>query len=96
VEDLLLWAELRVRAEALGVAQVDVSAGVLLVRLAADTTVEASQAQALARRWRGVTLTPQGVLRLPVPPGGAPLAALAEALGALEELPLGGLARAGL
>ena len=52
--------------------------------------------EALARRWRGVTVTPQGVLRLPVPPGTAPLAALGDALGALEERALGGLARAGL
>jgi transcription-repair coupling factor (superfamily II helicase) len=95
VDDLLRWAELRVRAEALAVTQVDLAAGALQLRFAADPGLDASKLQALARRWRGATLTPQGVLRLPVPPGTASLAALGEALEALEGRTLG-LARAGL
>jgi transcription-repair coupling factor (superfamily II helicase) len=96
VEDLLRWAELRVRAEALGVAQVDLSAGNLSLRFAPEPALDPSALPDLLRRWRGSAVTPQGVLRLPLPPGQAPLAALGEALSALGEHPLKGLARAGL
>jgi len=98
VEDLLRWAELRARADALGIAQVDLSGGALQLRFAAlpQAEAEAGVPADLARRWRGATFTPQGVLRLPVPPSAAPLAALADALAALEERLLRGLARAGL
>jgi transcription-repair coupling factor (superfamily II helicase) len=96
VEDLLRWAELRARAEALGLAQVDLSGGALQLRFAVAPGMDPGSVAELARRWRGATLTPQGVLRLPVPPGAASLAALGDALAALEGRAVGGLARAGL
>jgi transcription-repair coupling factor (superfamily II helicase) len=96
VEDLLHWAELRARAEAVGVVQVDLSAGNLALRFAPEPAVDPAALPDLLRRWRGSVVTPQGVLRLPVPSEKGPLAALDEALSALEAHPLKGLARAGL
>jgi transcription-repair coupling factor (superfamily II helicase) len=95
VEDLLRWAELRMRAESLGIAQVDLSAGALHVRFTAEAPVDPSALPDFLRRWRGAAVTPQGVLRLPLPAGAAPLDGLEEALSALDER-LRGLARAGL
>ncbi|HEU5323872.1 MAG TPA: hypothetical protein VFX28_23920, partial [Methylomirabilota bacterium] len=74
--------------------QVDVSGGALQVRFAAAP--DAAALPELVRRWRGAALTPSGLLRLPVPPGATPLAVLGDALAALEQRALGGLARAGL
>jgi transcription-repair coupling factor (superfamily II helicase) len=96
VQDLLRWAELRVRSESLGIAQVDLTGGALHVRFTAEAPVEPGALPDVLRRWRGATLTPQGLLRLPLPPGAAPLEGLAEALAAVEERLLRGLARAGL
>jgi transcription-repair coupling factor (superfamily II helicase) len=95
VDDLLRWAELRTRAEALDLSQVDSGGGVLQLRFAATPDLGAAAVQDLARRWRGATLA-GAVLRLPLPTGRAPLAALGEALDALEERLQRGLARAGL
>ncbi|HET8647515.1 MAG TPA: TRCF domain-containing protein, partial [Vicinamibacteria bacterium] len=96
VEDLLRWAELRVRAESLGLAQVDLTGGALLLRFGPQPPLDPAVLPELLRRWRGAAVTPQGVLRLPVPAGAAALDALGEALGALEERLLRGLAGAGL
>jgi transcription-repair coupling factor (superfamily II helicase) len=95
VDDLLRWAELRVRAEALDITQVDTGGGVLQLRFPAAPELGATAVQELGRRWRGATLA-GAVLRLPLSPGRAPLDALGEALDALEERLLRGLARAGL
>jgi transcription-repair coupling factor (superfamily II helicase) len=96
VQDLLRWAELRMRSESLGIAQVDLTGGALHVRFTAEAPVEPSALPDFLRRWRGATLTPQGLLRLPLAPGAGPLEGLAEALAALDERLLRGLARAGL
>jgi transcription-repair coupling factor (superfamily II helicase) len=95
VQDLLRWAEQRVRAEALGITQVDVAGGALAVRFAAAPALGGSALQDLGRRWRGAAIS-GATLRLPLPPRGAPLDVLAEATAALEEALGQGLARAGL
>lgn len=92
VEDLLRWAALRVRAEALEITQVDWTAGALHVRFVAATQA-ATALPELARAWRGAAVTPQGALRLPAPPARAPLDTLEAALSTLEERLLGRLAR---
>jgi transcription-repair coupling factor (superfamily II helicase) len=95
VDDLLLWAELRARAEALGIAQVDLTAAALVVRFVAPPDLAGGPLPDLVRQWRGATFTAAGLLRLPLPPGRAPLPALAAALDTLEER-VRGLAGAGL
>ena len=95
VDDLLLWAELRARSEALGIAQVDLVAGTLVVRFTAPPDLATGPLPDVVRQWRGATVTASGHLRLPLAPGQAALPALARALEALEER-VRGLAGAGL
>jgi transcription-repair coupling factor (superfamily II helicase) len=95
VDDLLLWAELRARSEALGIAQVDLVAGTLVVRFAVPPDLATGPLPDVVRQWRGATVTASGHLRLPLAPGQAALPALGRALEALEQR-VRGLAGAGL
>ncbi len=79
VAGLLRYAELRLRAEALGVAQVDAAAGGLVVRFDARTAVSPDALLRLASERPGARLLPDG-LRWPLS-GQAPLDALADLLG---------------
>jgi transcription-repair coupling factor (superfamily II helicase) len=84
VEGLLGYAALRLRAEALGVIQVDLGAAALHLRLAPETPLGGATLPAAVRAWPGATLAPSGVLRAPLPPGRAALDALGEVLLSLE------------
>jgi len=84
VEGLLHYAALRLRAEALGVVQVDLGASALHLRLAPETPLGGTALPAAVRAWPGATLAPSGVLRAPLPPGRAAMEALGDVLQALE------------
>jgi transcription-repair coupling factor (superfamily II helicase) len=84
VESLLEYAALRMRAEALGMIQVDLGASALHLRLAPETPLGGPTLLAAVRAWPGASVTPAGVLRAPLPPGRSALAALGEVLAALE------------
>jgi transcription-repair coupling factor (superfamily II helicase) len=84
VESLLDYAALRLRAEALGVLQVDLGAAALHLRLAAETPLGGPALVAAVRAWPGASVSPAGVLRAPLPAGTPPPAVLADVLGALE------------
>jgi transcription-repair coupling factor (superfamily II helicase) len=71
VEGLLRYASARLRAEALGVAQVDRSAGALHVRFWPSAAPAPDLLVRLVRGTPGASLTPAGVLRVPAPPGAA-------------------------
>jgi transcription-repair coupling factor (superfamily II helicase) len=83
-QGLLAFVRLRLRAEALGVTQVDLAAGRLHLRFSPATTLEPAAAVALVRGRPGAALTPHG-LRVPLPPDTAPLAGLDDLLDVLEE-----------
>ena len=89
VEGLLHFAALRLRAEALGVQQVDLAAGALHLRFAPDGAL-AQVLVATVAAWTGASLSPQGLLRVPLAAGRAPLPALAEILDPLERAACGG------
>jgi transcription-repair coupling factor (superfamily II helicase) len=84
-ETLLEFASQRLRADALGVSQVDRVASGLALRLVPRGPVPPEALVGLAASLPGAALTPEGVLRLP-DAGNAPLAALAQALDRLEAL----------
>jgi len=85
-EGLLAYVRLRLRAEALGVTQVDLAGGSLHLRFAPTTPLEPAAAVALVRGRTGAGLTPHG-LRLPLPADTAPVAGLDALFDALEEAP---------
>jgi transcription-repair coupling factor (superfamily II helicase) len=62
VEGLLRYAGLRLRAEALGIAQVDLSAGRLRVRIDETTPLVPEHLVALVARRSGAALQPEGLL----------------------------------
>jgi transcription-repair coupling factor (superfamily II helicase) len=80
VESLMLFAGLRLRLEGLGVQQADLAGGALHLRIAAETRLRPEGVMDLVRRIPGASLSPQGVLRAPVSPDDAPLAALSALL----------------
>jgi len=84
VDALLLFAALRLRLEDLRVAQADLAGGALHLRIAPETRLHAEGVMELVRLIPGASLSPQGVLRAPVPPGESPLQALAALLDRLE------------
>jgi transcription-repair coupling factor (superfamily II helicase) len=84
VESLLAYGALRVRAEALGVVQVDLGAAALHLRLSSDTPLGGATLPAALRAWVGATLSQSGVIRAPLPPASPPLATLGDVLEALE------------
>jgi transcription-repair coupling factor (superfamily II helicase) len=84
IDGLLGYAALRLRAEALGVIQVDLGAAALHLRLAAETPLAGTALATAVRAWPGASLRPSGVLRAPLPPGRPPFSALGDVLEALE------------
>jgi transcription-repair coupling factor (superfamily II helicase) len=84
VDALLGYAGLRLRSEALGVVQADLAGGALHLRFAPTTPLAPEALVPLVRRLPGATLSPQGVLRVPVPPASAAPAALGAILRTLE------------
>jgi transcription-repair coupling factor (superfamily II helicase) len=84
VDALLGYAGLRLRSEALGVVQADLAGGALHLRFAPTTPLAPETLVPVVRRLPGASLSPQGVLRVPLPPGSAAPLALASVLRALE------------
>jgi transcription-repair coupling factor (superfamily II helicase) len=84
VAALLDYAALRLRADALGVIQVDLGAAALHLRLGPETPLGGPALVAAVRAWPGASVSPAGVLRAPLLPGSPALAALGDVLGALE------------
>ncbi len=84
VLSLLRYAGLRLRAEALGLSQVDAAGGSLHLRFAATTPLPPERLVRAARELPGGALSPQGILKARLPEGEDPLAALAALLGVLE------------
>jgi transcription-repair coupling factor (superfamily II helicase) len=82
---LFAFASLRLRAEALGLVQVDLAGGALHLKFGEAGSLPAEALVARVRAIPGASLSPQGVLRVPLPPGDDPLEALPELLGLLEE-----------
>ena len=93
VEGLLRYADLRRRAEALGVAQVDRAGGSLHLRLAPETPLPSEALAALVRTHPTIGATPQG-LRAALPDAGDPLGGLAALLERLEGAAVGAAGRA--
>jgi transcription-repair coupling factor (superfamily II helicase) len=83
VDALLRYASLRLRAEALGISQIDRQAAALHLRFAPSPALSPELVTALVRSRPGAALTPQGTLRLPVSSRDS-LDAVAAALEALE------------
>jgi transcription-repair coupling factor (superfamily II helicase) len=84
VDALLGYAGLRLRSEALGIVQADLAGGSLHLRFAPTTPLAPETLVPVVRRLPGASLSPQGVLRVPLPPGSAAPLALASVLRALE------------
>jgi transcription-repair coupling factor (superfamily II helicase) len=83
VDGLLRFAQLRVRAEALAVLQVDAAPGALILRFDSRTPLEAEALVGVARERPGSALLPDG-LRWPLD-GAEPMDALAGLLDRLQE-----------
>jgi transcription-repair coupling factor (superfamily II helicase) len=84
VTGLLRYAGLRLRAEALGVAQVDLVGRTLHLRLAAQMPFAPDSLAALVRTHRAIVPTPQG-LKSSLPEGQDPLDGLAALFGRLQD-----------
>ncbi len=83
VRDLFRCAALRLRAEELGVAQIERSGNILSWRFVEDAALAAENLVAVVSRTGGAALSPGGVLRVPM--DGDPLATVEATLGALEQ-----------
>jgi transcription-repair coupling factor (superfamily II helicase) len=84
VEGLFSYAAVRLRAEALGVAQVDVSSSSFSLRFGPDTSFTAEALIAAVATLPGARLNPEGI-RIPRPPSEPPTPVLATILSRLEE-----------
>jgi transcription-repair coupling factor (superfamily II helicase) len=84
VTTLLAYAALRLRAEALGFAQVERGERTLLLRPGPGAALAAERVVGFVSATRGAALAPDGALRAPLAAGADPLAALAALLAALE------------
>jgi transcription-repair coupling factor (superfamily II helicase) len=84
VEGLLRYAAARLRVEALGISQVDRSAGALHVRFWPSAAPAPERLVALVRSLPGASLTPAGILRLPASPTAPALDGLEALLATLE------------
>ncbi|HET9314971.1 MAG TPA: transcription-repair coupling factor, partial [Vicinamibacteria bacterium] len=82
---LFEFASLRLRAEALGLTQVDLAGGALHLRFGESGGLPPEALVARVQAVPGASLSPQGVLRVPFPAGDDALEALPELLGLLEE-----------
>ena len=65
-------------------AQVDLAGGALHLRFVAPPPLRPEALVGAVRRLAGATLSPQGVLRVPLPPAASALLALGSVLQALE------------
>jgi transcription-repair coupling factor (superfamily II helicase) len=83
---LLEFAAQRLRAEALGISQVDRAGAALLLRLLPQAPYPPEVLVGLVSALPGAALSPDGVLRLPTPAQEGPLTALAGILDRLETL----------
>jgi transcription-repair coupling factor (superfamily II helicase) len=81
---LLAYAGLRLRAEAVGVAQVDLTGPTLHFRFAPQPPLPPESLVHLVRGLAGASLLPQGILRAPTLPGEDALTALGRVLEPLE------------
>jgi transcription-repair coupling factor (superfamily II helicase) len=86
VDGLLTYGGLRIRSEALGVIQADIGSSALHLKLGAETPLAGPALAHLPSALPGATLSPQGVLRVPVVSVSRPLALLEEVLEVLEGL----------
>ena len=84
VEALLGYAGLRLRAERVGVMQADLAGSALHLRFTPTIPVAPEALVSAVRRLAGATLSPQGVLRVPVPPMASAPVALGAVLRELE------------
>ena len=82
---LFEFASLRLRAEALGLTQIDLAGGALHLRFGESGGLPPEALVARVQAVPGASLSPQGVLRVPFPAGDDALEALPELLGLLEE-----------
>jgi transcription-repair coupling factor (superfamily II helicase) len=89
VGTLLVFARLRMQAEALGIQQVDRSGSALSLRLTAETALPPAGLLRFVASQPGASLSPDALLRLPLAVGEDPLSRLAVALQALELLRIG-------
>ncbi len=88
VSALLSYAALRLRAEALGIAQVDLSGSRLSLRFDAATRLPPATLVEAARSLPGASLTPDGILKA-VPSTPDPLSSVSALLDRLEDCPRG-------
>jgi len=96
VDALLGYAGLRLPAEAVGVVQADLAGSALHLRFGPDVPVAPAALVSAVRRLAGATLSPQGVLRVPVPATASALGALGSVLRELEGAVARGQAASGL
>ncbi len=82
---LFAFASLRLRAEALGLTQIDLAGGALHLRFGESGALPPEALVARVQAVPGASLSPQGVLRVPFPAGDDALEALPELLALLEE-----------
>jgi transcription-repair coupling factor (superfamily II helicase) len=86
VDGLLAFGALRIRSEMLGVLQADLGPAAVHLRLGAGTPLAGPALARVPDAFHGATLTPQGVLRIPVVTASRPLVVLADILSTLEAL----------
>ncbi len=86
---LFEWADLRLRAEAVGVAQVDLSGAAVHLRFRPDAPLLPERIVAVARAGPGGSFSPQGILRGPLRDGEDGLQALDRLLAELAQHPAG-------
>ncbi|HVD77555.1 MAG TPA: DEAD/DEAH box helicase, partial [Vicinamibacteria bacterium] len=84
VEALLAYAGLRLRAEAVGVIQADLAGSALHLRFAPAIPIAPEALVSAVRGLAGATLSPQGVLRVPMPATASAVGALGSVLRELE------------
>jgi hypothetical protein len=82
---LLRYAGLRLRAEALGISQVDAAGGSLHLRFASNTPLPPETLVRAARGLVGGGLSPQGILKGRLSEGEDPVERLSVLLAALED-----------
>jgi transcription-repair coupling factor (superfamily II helicase) len=85
VDGLMRYASARLRAEALGISQVDRSSGALHVRFWPSAAPAPDLVVRLVRSVPGAALTPAGILRVPLAAAAPPLSGLAGLLDVLEK-----------
>jgi transcription-repair coupling factor (superfamily II helicase) len=80
---LIEFSKIKTRAQDLGIESVERRGGGLNFKFHPDSAIDPRQLMRLVSETAGAQFTPQGVLRIPVPPGAAVLAFLQQQLSAL-------------